>query len=118
MGQMRRLPLLKGFVLGLFLLLSTSPAHAMSSDSSMSHIKSQKESASQCQTMCPNLKPVATISQASESQDKDPVPTEPYYLAFIGVGWTTFIGVAAAYLLGYLRWRPPDLFKFNVSYRF
>lgn len=53
-----------------------------------------------------------------EDQEPDPEPAEPYYLAFIGVGWTITVTITAAYLFGFLRWRPPDLFKLNVSYRF
>jgi hypothetical protein len=64
--------------------------------------------------------PIAPESTTVEVDDQSlkPQPVEPYYLAFMGVGWTTVITVAAAYVIKYLRWRPPDLYKLNVAYRF
>lgn len=60
------------------------------------------------------------INQREEEKEKEPrpEPAEPYYLAFLGAGWTTLVFVAAQYLQKYLRWRPPDLYTINVSYRF
>lgn len=52
-----------------------------------------------------------------EDQEPDPEPAEPYYLAFVGIGWTTAVTVTAAYLLKYLRWRPPDIFSLYSYYR-
>ncbi len=75
----------------------------------------------QCQSACINQQIPANATKSQDVlKDKDinPEPREPYYLAFIGVGWTTTIAIAAVYLLGYLRWRPPDLVKLNVNYRF
>ena len=76
----------------------------------------------QCQSSCTTSQtPADTATKPVDilkDKDLEPQPVEPYYLAFMGVGWTTVIAIAAAYLFGYLRWRPPDLYKLNVSYRF
>ncbi len=76
----------------------------------------------QCQTSCTTSQtPADTATKPGDilkEKDLEPQPAEPYYLAFMGVGWTTTITVAAAYLFKYLNWRPPDLFKLNVAYRF
>lgn len=76
----------------------------------------------QCQSSCTTTQTTADTATKPEDilKDKDlePQPAEPYYLTFMGVGWTTVITVAAAYLFGYLHWRPPDLYKLNVAYRF
>jgi hypothetical protein len=56
--------------------------------------------------------------QVDEDKEPSPEPAEPYYHAFMGVGWATVITVAAAHLFKYLRWRPPDLYKLNVNYQF
>jgi len=61
----------------------------------------------------------AIHSQKTVVDDKDiePQPTEPYYAAFISVGWSLVI-LISAYLLRHLRWRPTDLYKLNVNYQF
>ncbi len=75
----------------------------------------------QCQTSCTTSQTPADIATKPEDilKDKDiePQPAEPYYLAFMGVGWTTILPSAAAYLIRSLSWRPPDLYKLNVVYR-
>ena len=75
----------------------------------------------QCQSSCTTSQTPGNTATKPEDllKDKDiePRPAEPYYLAFIGVGWTTIIIIAAAYLLGYLRWRPPDIFSLYSYYR-
>lgn len=78
-----------------------------------------------CQTSCGSQsaqqsQPIAPERTTIEVDDQNlkPQPADPYYLAFMGVGWTTVITIAAAYLIKYLRWRPPDLFKLNVNYQF
>lgn len=80
----------------------------------------QKMAPAQCQLACTPQSQSIVQGPKTEVDNKDiePQPAEPYYLAFAGIGWTTSIAVATAYLLRYLRWRPPDLFQLNVSYRF
>ncbi len=77
---------------------------------------------SQCQVSCSSSQtPADTATKPDDilkDKEKEPQPNEPYYLAFMGVGWTTLITVASAYLFRYLYWRPPDLYKLNVAYRF
>ena len=76
----------------------------------------------QCQSNCSFSQAPADISTKPgdilRDKDIEPRPAEPYYLAFMGVGWTMVITVAALYLSRYLRWRPPDLYKLNATYRF
>lgn len=90
-----------------------NPAH-------MSDMMSHKMAPTQCQASCisRSSNPVTSnISQREVEKDIEPKPAEPYYLAFMGVGWTTTITVAAAYIRKYLNWRPPDLYKLNAVYR-
>lgn len=116
----------RGLFLRLLFVLSTSFAfyfggagHSILSASTMPDMAKQM-TLNQCQSSCIPQSLLATQGPKSEIKDKDidPEPAEPYYLAFIGVGWATVIIISAAYLLGYLHWRPPDLFKLNVNYRF
>lgn len=75
--------------------------------------------ASQCQASCnPQQITAAPASNAQEEKQKDKEPqlAEPYYLAFIGVGWSATL-VLAAYLLRHLKWRPPDLITLFGTYR-
>jgi hypothetical protein len=73
----------------------------------------------QCQTSCTTQTNPAAPGQKINVEEKDiePQPAEPYYLAFIGVGWSVVI-LISAYLLRHLRWRPPDIYKLNVNYQF
>lgn len=112
----KHLPKFLGGLLALpVLLFSSNLGHA-----AFSHSMSAMPS-NQCQTSCTTSQTPANATKPQDllkNKDIEPQPAEPYYLAFIGVGWTTVTAIAAAYLFGYLRWRPPDLFKLNVNYRF
>ncbi len=105
-----------GTILALpILLFSTNLTHT-----AFSHSMSGMPS-SQCQSACTNQQIPTNATEPQDllkNKDIDPEPQEPYYLAFMGVGWTTTIIITAAYLLCWLRWRPPDLYKLNVAYRF
>lgn len=75
--------------------------------------------ASQCQASCnPQQITAAPASKAEEEKrkDKEPQLAEPYYLAFLGVGWSATL-VLAVYLLRYLQWRPPDFITLYGTYR-
>ena len=114
----RKLTLLLGLFVSMALLFSGGFAHVVSSDMSMMHGTGQAESARQCQNMCPIQTPVGNRGEHDvEPQDKEPIPLEPYYVAFLGVGWSLTIFIAG-YLLWHLRWRPPDLIKLYANYRF
>jgi hypothetical protein len=102
----------------LALLLSLGFGHMVMTANAMPDMTGGKSSVNQCQSSCGSSLPIGLSGVKQEvNQDKDPVPLEPYYLAFMGVGWTTVVAVAAAYLLRYLRWRPPDLLSLNCVYR-
>lgn len=115
----RTLHLLAGVASLVTLLLGGGIGHAAFAASPMPGMGKQMPQ-SQCQSSCSSQSTVAAPGQRVDVEDKDtePQPAEPYYLAFMGVGWTTIITVAAAYLIKYLRWRPPDLYKLHVNYRF
>lgn len=75
----------------------------------------------QCQGACTNQQmPVNAAKPQDILKDKDidPEPQAPYYLTFIGVGWVTTVLIGAAFLLRYLKWRPPDLYSLYGVYRF
>ena len=117
--KLRLRHLLTSLFLGSAVFFGTGAGHALLSAAAMSDMGGNMATGS-CQAACtPQTQPVA-VRPTSEikEQNIDPQPAEPYYLAFIGVGWALVITVAAAYLLKYLRWRPPDIFKLNVAYRF
>lgn len=99
------------------LLFGVGAGHSLLSSSVMSDMGKQM-SLNQCQSSCTSQSPLATPGQKSEVDEKDiePLPAETHYLT-AGVGWTTTITVAAAYLFRYLRWQPPDLYKLNAVYR-
>lgn len=112
------MPLVAGFLTFFALLFGVGAAHSMLTASAMPDMGKQM-APNQCQTACTSQQIFAApIHNKQKQQDKEPQAAEPYYLAFIGVGWATTITISAAYLLGYLRWRPPDLLKLNVSYKF
>lgn len=106
---------------GLTLFFGVGVGHTLAAATTMQGMMSQKMPTGQCQSSCTPQSSTTLAIQKSDielDKDKEPRPAEPYYLAFMGVGWTTVITLAAAYLFGYLRWRPPDLYKLNVAYRF
>ena len=115
--RLRRL--LTSLFLGFAVFFGTGAGHALLSLATMSDMGGNMATGS-CQSACtPQTQPVAVRPTSEiDKQNIDPQPVEPYYLAFIGVGWTTVITVAAVFLFKYLGWRPPDLYKLNVVYRF
>lgn len=115
-----RLPtLFIALLAGLALFFGTGPGHALLNAVAMPGMDHGMATGS-CQSACtPQTQPVAVRpTEEVDEQNIDPQLAEPYYVAFIGVGWASIIAVAAAYLSQYLRWRPPDLFKLHVAYRF
>ena len=107
-------------VLALFtLLFGIGPGHSLLTSLAMPNMNTQMPQG-QCQSSCSSQVGTSLLDQKNvevDNKDLKPHPAEPYYLAFIGVGWTMIVTVAAAYLLKYLRWRPPDLYKLNAVYR-
>ena len=104
---------------GLTLFLGAGTGHAFMPVSAMTDMGKQM-SQNQCQSSCSSQSTASAPSQKVDIDEKDlePQPAEPYYLAFMGVGWTVVITGLAVYLQRHLRWRPPDLFKLNVNYQF
>lgn len=88
---------------------------------SMKAMMSKPEASSNCVTICTRQTPFQfndiQRKQAEEDEEPSPEPAELYYLAFMGVGWTTAITVATTYLIKYLHWRPPDIFSLYSYYR-
>ena len=105
----------------LFSVLLTPFIRVNHASPSMKSMMSKPEAGSNCVIICTRQTPVQfndiQRKQVEEDEDPAPEPAEPYYLAFMGVGWTTAITIAAAYLLKYLRWRPPDIFSMYGYYR-
>jgi len=101
------------------LVFGISTGHALAA--SISPSMNKQMSQAQCQSSCTKQSQntvTQNIKTEVDGKDIEPQPTEPYYLAFMGVGWTSLVTIAAAYLIKYLNWHPPDLFKLNVTYRF
>lgn len=111
----RRAPQFIASLFALSVLLLAGNLIRMASTHSMAPMPS-----SQCQSSCTFSQTPADVATKPEDilEDKgiEPQPADPYYLIFMGVGWTTAILLATAYLFGYLHWRPPDLYKLNVAY--
>lgn len=102
------------------LLISTNTRHqAMASP--MPDMMHQSTKISDCVSACGSqLQPTVTaINQREVEKEKEPKPepAEPYYLQFLQFA-PFIVLISAAYLLRHLRWRPPDLIKLNVAYRF
>lgn len=102
----------------LVLLFGVGAGHALLTSSAMS-ASGESVTQSQCQSSCLSQTNVVAPERKIEVDDKDiePRPAEPHYLAFMGVGWSAFI-VTAGFLLWHLRWKPPDIIKLNLAYRF
>ena len=89
----------------------------------MAAMMSKAKNSTNCLTACTSSRSSTQVNSLQRNleereQEPAPEPAEPDYLVFMGVGWTTVIIFAAAYLIKYLHWRPPDLYKLNVAYRF
>lgn len=100
------------------LLFGIGAGHALLTSTAMSAMDKQMAQ-NQCQSSCLSQTNVAAPERKIEIDDKDiePQPAEPYYLAFMGVGWSLVL-LLSIYLLRHLHWRPPDLYKLNSVYRF
>lgn len=105
----------------LFSVLLTPFIRVNHASPSMKSMMPKSEADSNCVTICNSQTPVQfndiQRKQVEEDEETSPEPAEPYYIAFMGVGWTTTITVAATYLTKYLRWRPPDIFSLYSYYR-
>lgn len=118
MIKTRGLKFLLGAVTALVLLAGIGPVHSVLMTKSMPGMDTGIQS-TYCQSSCISGQQIAPERLQSEKEDEDePQPAKPYYLAFISVGWSMTITVAAVYLFKYLRWRPPDIYKLNACYRF
>ncbi len=104
---------------GAILFFGVGPGHALLNAATMPDMGHSMPS-SNCQATCtPQAQPIADRPTTGiNEQEIDPQPAEPYYLMFAGVGWSLVVMIAAAYLLKYLTWRPPDLIKLHAVYRF
>jgi hypothetical protein len=99
------------------LLFGVGAGHSMLTATAMPNMGKQMPQG-QCQSSCTPQSNTAIDSQKTVIEDKDiePQPAEPYYLAFMGVGWSLVL-LLSVYLLRHLHWRPPDLYKLNSVYR-
>lgn len=100
------------------LLLGVGAGHTLLTASSMSSMDKDM-SGSLCQSSCnTQFNPVVPEQKVrKDEEDNTPQPEEPDFLRFMGVGWSLTL-LASASLLRHLRWKPPDIFKLNVAYRF
>jgi hypothetical protein len=100
------------------LLFGVGAGHSLLSASMMPDMGKQMTQ-NQCQSSCTPQANNVIDSQRTVINDKDiePQPIEPYYLAFMGVGWSLVLSLGF-YLLWYLRWKPPDLISLYGVYRF
>lgn len=74
----------------------------------------------QCQSACTNQQLlVGDVKKQDELKDKDiiPEPSEPNYLLFAVVGWTTVVYLSLAYIFRLLNMRPPDMLSLYGFYR-
>ncbi len=99
------------------LLFGIGAGHALVTASATPNMGKQMPPG-QCQSSCTPQANTVIDSQKTiiEDKDIDPLPAEPYYLAFMGVGWSLVL-LFGAFLLRHLQWRPPDLYKLNSVYR-
>lgn len=107
-------------VLPLFFISTGSQHQSMASPMPEHMSTSMDKKVSDCLSACGNqYQPTVTaINQREVEKEKEPkpAPAEPYYLAFMGVGWSLIL-LLSVYLLRHLHWRPPDLYKLNSVYR-
>lgn len=101
----------------LTLLLGVGAGHTLLTASAMPSMGNQMPQ-SQCQLSCTSQADTGLHSDKTAVADKDiePQSAEPYYLAFMVVGWSLVL-LLSVYLLHHLHWRPPDLYKLNSVYR-
>ena len=99
------------------LMFGIGTGHSLLASSMMPDMGKQMTQ-NQCQSSCTPQATTAVDSQKTVIDEKDiePQPTEPYYAAFMGVGWT-LVMLLSVYLLRHIHWRPPDLYKLNSVYR-
>jgi hypothetical protein len=118
MWQKRFGALLGSLVALLGIIISLGFGHMAMPTNSMPNMASDKTTVSQCQSSCGSnaASDLSTVPQATNPQDKEPVPFETYYLAFMGVGWSLVL-LFGFYLVWHLRWEPPDLTLLHAVYR-
>ena len=109
------------FVLPLMLISTSAPRTLMASSMPNMMPETTSMKVSDCLSACGSQlqSTVASISQHEVQKEKEPSPepAEPYHLQFLRFAPYVAL-ISAAYLLKYLRWRPPDLVKLHVAYRF
>lgn len=116
--KQRIVGLLSIILLTPLLLLSGNIQHSQAaSNMSSDHMMSAGDCLSSCNSRNQLSEVLLSNREIDKDKEKEPQTAEPYYLQFINFAFTVSI-VSAAYLLRYLRWRPPDLYKLNVVYRF
>lgn len=114
---------IKGFLATIFALplLLIAPAglrHAVAAP--MPDMTHNQPKTNDCLSACGSQQqPVVTATRPSESErEEEPAPglVQPYYLQFLQF-WPVLLVASAAFLLSYLRWRPPDIYKVFAAYR-
>lgn len=115
--KLRIIQLLSVLLLTPLLLLSANIQHSQAA----SNMSPDSMNASDCLSSCNSRNQPTEVLLSNREIDKDkerePEPVEPYYLQFIDFAFAIST-VSAAYFLRHLRWRPPDIYKLNVVYRF
>ena len=108
------------FVLPL-LLINTNTRHQVMASPKPDMMMNAPTKVNDCVSACRSqVQPTVTaINQREVEKEKEPKPepAEPYYLQFLQFA-TLIVLINAAYLLRYLRWRPPDLVKLHTAHRF
>ena len=106
------------FVLPLLLIGPAGLRHAVAAP--MPDMMPEQTKTNDCLGACASQQqPVVTaINQggAEREQEPTPGPSQSYYLQFLQF-WPVLLAASAAYLLSYLRWRPPDIYKSFAVYR-
>lgn len=107
-------------VLPLALIGSVSQPHAMASTMPEAMTNMTSSQLSDCLSACGSQlqNTISAINQREVDKEKEPNPrpAEPYYLQFLK--FVPYVAlISAAYLLKYLRWRPPDFIMLYGTYR-
>ena len=115
--RQRLLAVVVGIASFFTLLFGFGAGHGLVASSMMPNMGKQMAQ-NQCQSSCTSQVNNVIHSNRTVIDDKDiePQPAEPYYLAFIGVGWSLVI-LLGIYLIWHLRWKPPDIFSLYSIYR-